>query len=288
MFQTYEKYGMAEYNADTEYISINNDGRDDITFDTLRISHPRATITLRKTNNEPHPYNLNTIIDIITKGNGCDPLTRIPFPPIVSERVFLYQRCIQLFPDYNINMLDTNVLFRRWLSTYYPNSFTLQEIEKIRIEARCFLQAEDLVSLFKTYLGKANMENRKQAEKELENKPDGYWLLRNSSLIDSKWNKAFALSIKISNKKYKHIAIVHKIGEGLCFNCNSLSRGSGAEHILTYETIYPTIIDMLEDTVMTTQMNIVNIVNLLIKQYKINSPSIRLIQKPNYIMSCSA
>jgi hypothetical protein len=245
--------------------------RDPISFDRLESSdkensHIRGTMSLRRSNGIPYYYNVDTVLDIINKGDGKDPFTRIPFSSLVKERAKLYKESKLLFPNYTYKNLNVKDLFERWkkyiTSSENEQKENFEENRKLNIEAKCFLQAEDLTSIFRKYNGKENLENRPMSERELKNKKDGSWLIRNSSIKGNEHNKAYVFTYKsrynsldekgivvYGNPKYTHILIVHKIGEG--FFCNvELNRGVDITNDIKFGQSYPTIISLLEKLIL--------------------------------------
>lgn len=209
-------------------------------------AHPREIITIRRANNKPHPYYVRSVIAILDRGNGCDPETRQPFSQLTIQRARLYQDCLTFFPNYTMENLDVKNIYIRWRSTYNTN-ISLMSNELTRLEARCFLQASDLIDIFNNFDGSGSMMNREKAEQVLTTVGD--WLLRPSSVIDTEYDKAYVLS-RYTTEGCRHYLIIHRIGEGFYYNVNGIDRGMLASSPITrYAKAYPTIINLLEDVV---------------------------------------
>ena len=236
----------------SEYFSILNQLKKTHIIDFISVDyldeHPRGVIFLRRYNEEPYPYNVNTIIHIIEKGNRRDPFTREPLSLLTKKRAYLYKECLRLFPRYIIDInFDYKSLFYSWLSTHYKgDNFNREHLYKIQIEAQCFLQIEYIIDIFNAKFKEEI--NRQSVNTYLSNKPIGFWMLRRSSIQSTQYEKAYALSIKTGEDHYKHIAIVHKIGDGVYWKCD-ISRSSVVTPHFKYDSVYPTIIHLLEDNV---------------------------------------
>jgi hypothetical protein len=120
------------------------------------------------------------------------------------------------------------------------------EVSKTRLEAQCFLQMEDLMGIFQTFDGKGALTNRDGAKTFLA-ETGRLWVLRHSSLQDTKFERAYALTYAVGNK-IENIAIVHKIGEGFFYDVD-LPRQSSVGGYFDYTKSYPTIISLLEDQI---------------------------------------
>ena len=214
-------------------------------FKTDEKAHPRAVMTIRRSNGVPYPYLVSTVMRLIRAGQP-EPVTRAPFSAITKKRAELYSECMQVFPDYTLEDLDTVDLFRRWQETFNPFSqLSEEQKEHTRLEARCFLQAEDLLTIFKKYQGKGSNENRAKA---MDDVAQGYrWILRNSSVRDTEYEKAYALTR--NEGRVCHYLIIHKIGDGFYYNVKNIGRGESAGKFFICRpdfAVYPTIIQLLE------------------------------------------
>lgn len=246
---------------------IRTQAEDVLTLEPIRYdakTHPSSVITVRRANSIPYPLSTTSVVDILEKGNGTDPITRIPFHPMVKERAYLYKKALERFPGYRNESLNTTELYKKWISTFLPDcKLAEKEKEEIRLQARCFLQAEDLVGMFKNFAGQGSLSNREQAEKYLtENKQP--WILRTCSLATSQYCSAYCLSRRTPSGAFMHVAILNRIGEGFYFSIRA-DRGSrvfdqqmfsGKEGV-DYKRGYVTIIDLLEKEVMTAANTVV-------------------------------
>lgn len=232
-------------------------------LDILSHDHPRGSINIRYDDGTIKSYNLDTLATLILKGY-CDPYTLQSFRKCDIRRTCLYIQSIKEFPKYQLNMLD---LYHRFINSYDEN-LTLEksQIQKIQLEAKIFIQVTDLVEIFKKYLGNGNLKNRKLAERELKHQPNGSWLIRNCSIIESEYDKPGVVTFKHDLNVYKHILFVHRIGMGFfLIDTNHAIRGMSISDVkLLIDSDQPSIVNLLE-----------NIPGLLIKNaYRGNHNSI--------------
>jgi hypothetical protein len=207
-------------------------------------AHPRSVMTLRRSNGIPYPYLVQTIIRIIIDGDNRDPVTRCQLSQLTRQRAILFSRCVHEFPDYRLDPTKTVDLYNRWINSYKPEC-TLSPTEKSRLqlEAQCFLQAEDLMDIFQSFSGKGSLDNRDASEQFLIDSGKK-WVLRHSSLKDTEYNKAYALTQIAESGYFTHVAIVHRVGEGF-FSHVALNRGDSTADSFDYFGSYPTIIHLL-------------------------------------------
>lgn len=243
---------MNQYCAITRDIS--REQKDDfVTLQPLNFvleenGHPRSTMTIRGSNNVPQAWNVSTIISILDQGNGRHPFTRQPIPLLHQSRARLYQKCINVFPDYKLETLDVNDLFQRFMDTYKEEcKLTDEEKTKVRLEAQCFLQVEDLLTIFKEYAGKGKEENRRHSLIDLTKPDTPNWLLRNCSIQDTQYDKAYALSRLKDDGNTYHSLIIHRIGDGFYYNVDLDRNSMIPAQIPSYESSHPTIIHLLMD-----------------------------------------
>lgn len=238
------KSSMSEYLSFNIHLA-NQDILDPISYDKIYLldstSHPRSSMTLLRDNNKPYIYNVNTIINIIEIGNGCDPFTRKKYDEITIERAYLYKKCMDVFPDLKRDIIDYNEIYNEWINDVY-HPFKL-------LKAQCLLQPSNIINNFRSYNGKNNTNNRADCIRELTNKPNNSWILRNSSIKDTEIQKAYCLSIKKKDKIY-HYLIIHKIGYGIYFGvmCNSSKILDDSEE-LNYSKMYPSIVHLIQEQI---------------------------------------
>lgn len=209
-------------------------------------AHPRMVMLVRRTNGHPYPFFTTTVMDIINKGDGCDPVTRQQFSNLVRQRAELYNQALIDFPDYKLKDLNTRELYIRWINTHKTGTQVNEEVKKTRLEASCFLQAEDLMGIFQTFNGKGSLENRASAVAFLV-QTGRKWVLRHCSLKDTKYDKAYALTY-LGIGGMSHVVIVHRIGEGFFYEV-AIGRQDSVGGTLYYEKSYPTIISLLEQEI---------------------------------------
>ena len=230
---------IQDYITFNSSVAVENGGEDPITLEEMKSSHPREIMTIRLSNNKNKAINTTTLKQILDRGLN-NPLTHEPFKNITKQRINLYHKSLEKFPNYK---LDVKNLYGRWLESFG------KENKNVELEAQCFLQAEDLLTIFEKYNGKGNKTNRVLAEQDIiDGKRD--WILRNSSVTDTKLNKAYALTHKINGKICSKL-IIHKLGEGFYLEPKGILRGQSAgKKFETFKGVYPTIIHLLEDIVL--------------------------------------
>lgn len=229
-------HSLAEINQ-TDFLT-------DQQLNILSSKNPRGSINLRYNDDQIVSYNLNTLIDLISKGLP-DPYTKQPFTKNSIRRICLYIEGLKNFPNYKLNTID---LFNRWIETYSDNQLEKSIIEKIRLEARCFLQVEDLRQIFQKYCGNGHLINREFAEAQLKDQSEGSWLIRESSIIESMYDKPKVITIKTA-QGYRHQPFIHKIGIGFfMIDIWMTQRHSQAKDVsIINDSFQPSIIDLLEN-----------------------------------------
>ena len=221
-------------------------------------AHPRNVMMIRRSNGIPYPYFTTTVAELISR-DMRDPFTNQPFSAITKQRAKLYLKSLETFPDYTNATLNTEEILKKWLSIHDAAcTFTNEQKELICLEAHCFLQPSDLLGLFKPYEGQGSMDNRQKAVDELVagDATARKWILRNSSIHDTTYNKAYVLTYKEDNyetpeaPKVFHELIIHHVGEGFYFGVSGFVRnGNASDPIVGYKAVYPTIIQLLESQV---------------------------------------
>lgn len=157
---------------------------------------------------------------------------------------------IQSFPDVTGRNLDTSTLYDRWRSTYTLD-YPVDQIDRTRLEAKCFLQPGDLKEIFNELCG-SDIGSRAVAEAFLD-ESDKTWLLRKGSVIDTEFEKAYVLSFKIMDgsrdgDRYNHTLIVHCIGDCFYFGVTGIGRGESAgKQMEKFYGRYASIVSILED-----------------------------------------
>lgn len=215
--------------------------------------HPCADIFLSSGVGEDYKsatFKSTHLYEKFKKGDIINPLTGIPYSSFTLEKLELYMKCQEKLPNYNIEKVKSSDIFTRWINSLKKNN-NLSDIEKevVDIEARCFLQPEELVDIFKQFSNKG-LAIREEAEKYLK-ESGKQWILRNCSLKDTDNAKAYALTILYGGVPYS-FPIVHRIGDGFYFNV-SLCRGDSIDKFFTFKSFHITIIDLLK-TVLKNQL----------------------------------
>lgn len=210
-------------------------------------AHPRSVMTIRRANGRPYSYYVNTVLDIIDRGNGRDPITRENFSTNTIRRARLYKCCMVEFPNYKLKDLDVKDLYKRWWISYDDALMSEKLKSRVRLEARCFLQAPDLKGMFESFSGAGSMDSRRTAEAVLNS--ENRWLIRDCSVQSTETSKAYALS-SWCDGVCSHSLIVHRLGDGFYFRPSGIGRGDSADLPITgYADKFPTIIDLLNDVV---------------------------------------
>ena len=242
-FNNYEG-SMSEYlDFNINIAQSDNNGYDPISFDKINILnynvHPRSSISILRDNNKPYFYNIDTLINIIELGDSKDPFTRKKFDEITIERIYLYKKCLDTFPDLNKDDINYNQIYNDWINDK-NNPLKL-------LKAQSLIQPSNIMDYFRSYNGKYNFNNRDECVKELLNKPNNSWILRNSSIKDTDIQKAYCLSFK-KNDVIKHYLIIHKIGYGFYFGVKIL-RGKILKNNenFNYIKLYPSIIHLIQE-----------------------------------------
>jgi hypothetical protein len=215
-------------------------------FPTDSEAHPRSVILVRRTNGLPYPFLTSTLVNVINMGNGLDPVTRQPFSELTKQRVQLYHNCLLEFPDVKIKDLNIVDLFRKWIDTHKSRTVSNDAVMRTRLHAQCFLQMEDLLGIFRSFNGKGALTNRSSAAEFLTSTGRS-WVLRDCSLQDTKYDKAYALTYR-NGRETNHVPIVHRIGEGFFYDVN-LPRQTSVGGYFPYSRSYPTIICLLEEEI---------------------------------------
>ena len=214
---------------------------DPITYDDLKHPHPRGIITLRRSNNKPYPMLVDSFLKLV-KTQSVDPFTRQKFKELDIQRALLYKACMDTFPKYDMSRRNCTKIFNRWKKTFTPDhKLDPTTLFCYKLEARGFLQPEDITHIFESG-DKSSSLNREKAEEKLKDQSVGSWLLRYSSLIDDEYNWSFVLSIKLIDK-IKHYCIVHRLGEG--FFLATAIRASKSSSVKPYKG-FSCFIDILE------------------------------------------
>lgn len=223
---------------------LEDDNEGSIKLPILRNNlHPCSQIVLNS-NANPNISVTYLTTELYKIKDEINPVTKLPFTPIIKDKIELYYNCLEKFPNYNIDKLDCKELFNRWLDTFHYNEkYNDKEKELINIEARCFLQPEDLIEIFHSF-NETSLGIREEAEKYLRESGRN-WILRNSSLVDTPTSKGYALTILYGNKSYS-FPIVYKLNEGFYYNV-SLCRGESTDKPFTFSSCYVAIIDLLKN-----------------------------------------
>jgi hypothetical protein len=228
----------------------NNEGKINLPL-ISKNEHPCSKITLSNSETTV-TYQTSELYKI---RDDINPITGMPFIPLLREKIELYYTCLDIFPDYSMYSWNNAELYDRWISSYkFESEYTEKEKEYLDIRARCFLEPEDLVDFYKCF-DNSSLNVREDAINYLK-ETGKTWILRNSSLIDTTNSKGYALTILYKEKAYS-FAIVHKLNEGYYYNV-TLQRGDSTDKPFTFSRSYVTIIDLLKNVLGEQLKNSIN------------------------------
>jgi hypothetical protein len=118
---------------------------------------------------------------------------------------------------------------------------------KASLQAKCFLEPEDIKDLFQSFDGRGSPNNRAKAIEHLKRTGKKY-VLRYCSLKDTDYYKAYSLTLALNNDMFEHYAIVYCVGDGYYFGVKAIS---GNNVVTAHSAIksYSNIVDLLEDQI---------------------------------------
>lgn len=195
--------------------------------------HPFGTYSLESKNGDQriyHHYN-TTMLWFWVKKNKTDPLTGVKIPKNIIERIKFYNKiqsktdkisysCISDYFNDFINDLKDGIFCNE---LYYPH---------------VFVTIESMIGLFNDTFG-TTMTCRQQTEEILNDRLNGTWLLRQSSLIGDADNYTFVVSIK-QYDNIIHNAYIMRKGYGIGI-LNNVNRGTVIANLdidFDYKTLY--------------------------------------------------
>lgn len=183
---------------------------DPITMEEMSDIHPRSIITFYNGFNpstlEDHEltkYDTNSIYDMMVRVGEhrmFDPLTRKTLDINQIKRIKWYKECLDKYPDIKRVEINEEEIIRKYMED--KNEYTTDMF-------RYFVTYESLID----FLGFHDFD-RSKAEEYLGDKDVGSIGLRKTSMIDTKYNKFFCVSVKRLDKVI-HYAFVHRYGYGI-------------------------------------------------------------------------
>jgi len=184
---------------------------DMITLEELDHSHPRGVITLyngfdpvSKKDYELSSFNIGSLVELVVHGKKFNPATREPFDENQLYRINWYNQGLQLFPNIKSeNITNYKTIIANWLSNPVEENINTNM-------ARYFITYEQLID----YYNFNEIDTREKAEEYLNLNSDKTWVIRKSSITDTKYNQFFVLMIK-SPIGFNNYLYVHRQGYGI-------------------------------------------------------------------------
>lgn len=218
------------------------DETDAITLEELDKSHPRKVITLyngfspdTKEDYELSCFNTLSIIEMISRGKQFNPITRIPFDKNQLKRIEWYKHCLDMFPEINTeDILDYKKLLSEWLKSPLEENIATNM-------ARFFTIYNQVINFF----GFNDIDSREKAEEYLRLNPDKTWVIRKSSVKDTRYNQFFVIMTKTTNPEYpfKNYLFVHRQGYGICDV--DATRNADIASVSLMTSYYTNVVDLL-------------------------------------------
>ena len=194
------------------FTNINEkDDTDMITMEELIHTHPRGIITLYngfdsilKKDYELSSFNVGSLIEMISHGKKFNPATREPFDTNQLMRIQWYGDGLKLFPNIKYEEItDYKLIISNWLKNPLEENINTNT-------ARYFVTYDQLID----YFNFTQIDSREKAETHLNSNPDNLWIIRKSSITDTKYNQFFVLMVK-KDKIFSNYLFVHRQGYGI-------------------------------------------------------------------------
>jgi hypothetical protein len=216
------------------------DNTDMITLEELDHTHPRGIITLyngfdpvTKVDYELSSYNSSSLMDLITHGKHFNPGTREPFDDNQLFRIKWYAGGITMFPDIkHTDIADYKSIIYRWLQS------PLEENVNTHM-ARYFVTYDQIID----YFNFKELNTREKAELYLNSKPDKTWVIRKSSISDTKYNQFFVIMVK-KTFGFDNYLFVHRQGYGVV-GADAYRHSDISTVTLLKSEYYTNIVDLL-------------------------------------------
>jgi hypothetical protein len=206
---------MVKYNMNSEYNiilnnTIENHEIDLITLENLNVEHPKGVITIfegiNERNNKELPlscFNSDSIYEYITRCSGVikNPKTRNIIDNNQIKRIKEYKKCVDKYPDIKKeDILDKEYIITEWIKE--PSK------EKNIDYIKYFVELNDIMK----YFGFDKYNSREKATEYLNEPYNRSWIIRESSISNTKYNKFFV----IQKKDGRNFPFVHIQGYGIC------------------------------------------------------------------------
>lgn len=203
-------------------------------------SHPRKIITVynginpeTKEDHELSYYNTEQIIAMCESGQKFDPKTRIPHSTNQLKRIAWYKECLEKFPEFSQEELSK---WREHIDNWLANPTNVEYTDIVRY----FVTYEQIIE----YFGFKDIDTREKAEAYFESNPDKTWVIRKSSVKDTRYNQFFVIMTKNPKGGYYNILFVHRQGYGIC-NVIAGRYADTTSVILDHSIYYTNIVDLL-------------------------------------------
>lgn len=224
------------------YFSIIDERKepDSITLEELDHSHPRSIITLyngfnyfTKIDHEISSFNAKSLYEMILHNKKFNPMTREPFDKNQITRIKWYKQCLELYPTISHeDIADYKQLIQNWLLHPLDSGDHTSK-------AQYFVTYDQIIDFF----GFKEINTREKAEEYFILNPDKTWVIRKSSLTDTKYNQFFVIMIKKDGLVNNHL-FVHRQGYGIC-GVKGDRNATISEVELIKDQYYTNIIDLL-------------------------------------------
>lgn len=232
---------MSENQAPLYFSYIQNMSEvDSITFDELDHSHPRSIITLyngfnKETNQDYEISSFNTrgIYEMLTHNKKFNPLTREGFDKNQIKRIHWYKKCLDAYPTITPNDIsDYRQIIQNWL-------ITPLETNEYSEKAKYFITYEQIIDFFNFKV----INSREKAEEYFSEHTACSWVIRKSSISDTKYNQFFVI-MKKHGEIYENYLYVHRQGYGIT-RVDSSRYADISSVIMDKSEYYTNIIDLL-------------------------------------------
>jgi len=190
--------------------AVENHEIDMISLENINVSHPKGVITIncgydydRKVDLPLSCFNTETLFEYIHKCNGQpkNPKTRKVFDNNEIYRIKQYKICMLNYKDLKKeDILDKEKIITDWIRE--PGNIVYSDYFKY------FIDLEDIIK----YFGFSEFNTREKANIYLSKPNNRNWIIRKSSIKNTKYNRFFVVQFK--NKE--NFAFAHIQGYGIC------------------------------------------------------------------------
>jgi hypothetical protein len=219
---------------------------DPILLDDLDTIHPRGIITFNNGYNETtledhemSAFNTKSMILMLNRYGSSifNPKTRTPLDLNQVERIKWYQECLDKFPLItHEDISDHKSIIDKWITKPLVSDIDTDM-------CKYFITYDQIID----YFGFIDINSREKAMEYFELNPTKTWVIRKSSITDTKYNQFFVIMYK-KNGEYENSLFVHQQGYGI-MGVNS-KRGGNISTVSFYKHLYFTnIIELLNHCV---------------------------------------